>query len=507
MKSGASDMADTSKIAVQPVVQRGTQAGNGDDSGHEAPGTSRLKFWSRKRQDFFNKLMENQEMSELITLSKLWVANIDSSLVVLTDIYTYIGIISEVLNEAFPRSAWNVIGDSNTRSMNARLHLAYTLIMITTTQGLILMIIFLTYPQSLASAFVPEKVRGTSIAYVRLSVVQFLSSAAEAALSSSTRALDDPDVPLVISSAKFVLNIILDLLLVSNFHVQQSEPTLITQGTVRVVCDMTSVTAGLLYFYYKVVRKAQREGDARAQMVPSWVAFMTLLRPSVYTFTESAIRNAIYLWLVNRIVQMGQVYATAWGVFNTIRWGLVMVPVQALESSTLVFVGHAWGAFRAASDIGMYPRASRKEVLTIIRPALVSCAVALIFETVICIALSVHGIKGFAHYLSKSDEVATVTQQMWRAIDWTYIFYAVNYQLAAILLAASPRWYLYQALGSNFLWMLPWAIVMTTRALSKTEAWLYYAIIFGGAMVFDFFNVAIVLCVWLWRVSRGKVRV
>ena len=55
---------------------------------------------------------------------------------------------------------------------------------------------------------------------------------------------------------------------------------------------------------------------------------------------ESVIRNAIYLWVVYEIVQLGETYVTAWGVFNTIRWGLVIVPVQALETSTLVFVGY-----------------------------------------------------------------------------------------------------------------------------------------------------------------------
>lgn len=77
---------------------------------------------------------------------------------------------------------------------------------------------------------------------------------------------------------------------------------------------------------------------------------------------ESAIRNAIYLWIVHEIVQLGETYATAWGVFNTIRWGLIMVPVQALETSTLAFVGHNWAFFRASQE-AQYPKAPRKEVL------------------------------------------------------------------------------------------------------------------------------------------------
>lgn len=90
-------------------------------------------------------------------------------------------------------------------------------------------------------------------------------------------------------------------------------------------------------------------------------------------------------------------------------------------------------------------------------------------------------------------------------IDWCYIFYAVQYQLAAILLATSPRWYLYQALGSNFLWILPWAIVVTKVRLSEERAWTFYAIIFGGALVFDLFDVGITLGLWAWRLAKGKV--
>jgi hypothetical protein len=90
-------------------------------------------------------------------------------------------------------------------------------------------------------------------------------------------------------------------------------------------------------------------------------------------------------------------------------------------------------------------------------------------------------------------------------IDWTYIFYGLNTQIAAILLATSPRWYLYQALGSNFLWMLPWAIVVTTVSIPTSSAWTYYAIIFGGSLVFSFLDVGLVITIWAYRLMRGKV--
>ena len=46
------------------------------------------------------------------TLSKLWIAKLDSTQVLTTDVYTYIGVIAQVLNDGLPRSAWLIIGTS-----------------------------------------------------------------------------------------------------------------------------------------------------------------------------------------------------------------------------------------------------------------------------------------------------------------------------------------------------------------------------------------------------------
>jgi Na+-driven multidrug efflux pump len=322
-------------------------------------------------------------------------------------------VIVEVLNEGLPRSAWLVIGDKSTRTMRSRLDLAYTMILAQSVLGILMTVILLATSKMLASGFVPVDVRRASITYVRLSSVQAVTSAIEAALSASTRALDNPDVPLIISSAKFLINIVLDFIVISKVHVGAWQPTIVMQAVIRLVCDIVSTLAGLVYFLTVVVRRCQKDTDSPLSLQSSVSALVILVKPSVYTFAESAFRNAIYLWLVHQIISLGSDYATAWGVFNTIRWGLIMVPVQALESSTLAFVGHNWGLFRAQRDTE-YPRATKKDILGMIRPALLSISIALVFETIMCIALSIHGIESFAHYLSNSTVVAKITQTMWK---------------------------------------------------------------------------------------------
>lgn len=321
------------------------------------------------------------------TLSKLWVANIDSTLVVTTDVYTYIGVIVEVLNEGLPQAVWVIIADESNRSLRSRLTLTYTLIAFQILFGTLLMVVFLSSAECLASAFVPEVVRKASLTYVRISSVQALSSAMSTAVANSTRALDHPDVPLLISSVQFAVNILLDLLIISKFHVGSFTPTVNTQVLIRMICDLASAGCGLVYFIYLALKMQQsttsppisRESASPSPSRPpiepvsqpeskpgvTISALRTLFKPGKWTFLESALRNAIYLWLIHGIVSMGADYATAWGVFNNIRWGIVMVPVNALQASTSTFVGHAWGAWRKSVGIeARKPTAERGDILS-----------------------------------------------------------------------------------------------------------------------------------------------
>lgn len=300
------------------------------------------------------------------TLSKLWVANIDSSRVVTTDVYTYIGVVAEVINEGLPRAAWNIIGDKSNRPLSQRYSLSLTLIAVQAVLGLILSVIFVGAAPQFANAFVPETVREASLTYVRISAFSTFSSAIQTAVAACTRALDRPDVPLIISSATFAINIVLDLLIISKFHVGSFEPTVNMQAGNQLVCNIVAAIIGLVYFLYGVIkdhRASQIMSEASGPIQPTFAGLVILIRPGWMTFLESAVRNALYLWLVNGIVALGSDYATAWGVFNTIRWGLIMVPVQALEATSLAFVGHIWGQWRTVvGSQNRRPRATSRQV-------------------------------------------------------------------------------------------------------------------------------------------------
>lgn len=184
-----------------------------------------------------------------------------------------------------------------------------------------------------------------------------------------------------------------------------------------------------------------------------------------------------------------------------------MVPVQALEATSLAFVGHAWGSFRQMHGAeNRRPKGTWRQLIAVARPALRSCVIAVAVEVPLCLFLSFYGSKGFAFFLTRSETVSLITEHMWKTIDWCYIFYALSTQLATILLASRPRWYLYQSLVSNLLWVLPWAIVCTVTKLDQDNAWTYHSIVFGGSLVFSFFDILLVNSVWAWRLMKGQMK-
>ena len=245
------------------------------------------------------------------TLSKLWIAKIDSSMLSTAETYIYIGVVVEVINEGLPRAAYKVIGDKTRRTFGQRVGIANAMIIFQVLLGALMSAIICAAAASFTESFVPIEVRGSSVRYVRISAFSTLFSALDVAVSVSTRALDRPDVPLLISSVKTAVNILLDVLFLSTYRVTRGAVSVNTQAVIHLCCDAAGALSGLVYYLF--VSGALRRGG-RAQsgdsLRPRVEGLVLMARPGAYTFAESAVRNALYMWLVSGIVSLGNDYAT-----------------------------------------------------------------------------------------------------------------------------------------------------------------------------------------------------
>ncbi|KAG5650796.1 hypothetical protein H0H81_011018 [Sphagnurus paluster] len=252
------------------------------------------------------------------TLSKLWVANIDSSLVSTLDAYTYLSCVVEVLNEGLPRAAWYAfkhiirqmtrfadveyldpadVGPAGWKIVDLleRLSLTFTLISVQSLLGTVLSIVFLFAAPAFVGAYVPGETRAVSVKYIRILAFDSVASTLNTAVSFGTRALDKPEqVASFTSRKKDDIDIFLELALVSTVRVGGFEPTIHTVATIKLVCDLAGAIAGLLYFLYLVKKTTAKQAiDTRGLRWFSAHSLKKLALPGRWTFTESAVRNAI----------------------------------------------------------------------------------------------------------------------------------------------------------------------------------------------------------------------
>ena len=110
-----------------------------------------------------------------------------------------------------------------------------------------------------------------------------LSSAMQVTATDCTRELDYPDVPLLIDSTSLIVDIVLELLVISKFHVGSWKPTSNEQALINLACDMSSTLADLAYFIYLAQNMHKRSDTTGDSAKPSINAFKVLARPSVCT--------------------------------------------------------------------------------------------------------------------------------------------------------------------------------------------------------------------------------
>lgn len=470
--------------------------------------------------------------------------------------HSYMHAIVEILNEGLPKVSYLIIADKSSRSISSRIQLSNTLIAFQCFCGLILALSFFTCAQTFADMFIPAPVRGASLTYIRLASFSALAYAMEVALSSVTRCLDQPHIPLVVNFVKISANILLDILILSNWRIGKGwfTPNVNTQAMIRCFCELCAVVCGLTLYTIKsrhiIAAERSRQtmashsperhdefGDIgpngkKATLMPTLASLVILGRPGIFTMLESGFRNSIYLWLVTGVVKAGMTYATAWGVFNTIRWGVVMVPVYALEASSGTFVGHRWGVWRSRVGAGMGRRvqASTKDLkcmcptinsleafehllihtpplpTDITRPAILSSFLVFAIEVPSCLLLSMYFIRPYAYFISRSDAVSDLVTHFWRTVDWCYIIYGMAAQISTILLATKPHMYWYKSFMTVVLWDLPWAVAVNRASLNEETAWGWHSWIFGGGVVWMGIVTGLWVVGWWWALRRGILK-
>lgn len=150
-------------------------------------------------------------------------------------------------------------------------------------------------------AFVPGQVRATSVKYLRILAFDALASTLNTAVSFGTRALDKPEyvieimgvtkitdycysVPLLMSSVQTMIQIFLELALISTVHVKGFNPTIHTQATIKLICEYAPLPFDVLIVYPHITTHfipQSHRSSSRTRILP--VPGQEIYRPCRYS--------------------------------------------------------------------------------------------------------------------------------------------------------------------------------------------------------------------------------
>ncbi|KAK2712484.1 hypothetical protein QYM36_011243, partial [Artemia franciscana] len=198
---------------------------------------SKKAWYSRAR--FIGAIMFNTAAmmvpATYLTLSKAWVAHINTTDVAITDSYTYLGVIAKVLNEGLPSVGYLIIGDV-TISKEKRFNLIHSLVCFQALAGLVMSSIFILAASFLSSILIPGEVSSKSIQYIQISSCSIFFNVVDCTIVLAFRTADRPDIPIIINITKTLVNIILDIVLISKFRIIDVT-TVNIQAISRLICS------------------------------------------------------------------------------------------------------------------------------------------------------------------------------------------------------------------------------------------------------------------------------
>jgi len=215
--------------------------------------------------------------------------------------------------------------------------------------GLLLMaVILLAVAAPFGNALAPPDPTRDTVNYVRLGVASNFFWSIEQTNGLMFRAMGWEKFPLYTAIIKTIVNMILDFVFLGALG-DYGGNTVIVQGSTRATCSCVSAITSTLFLVKLIYDSLKRD---RISSGEKWYRFFDIrivwlwIKFGIWPLLESVIRNTFYLTLAYGIVGIGDVEASAWSGFNTIKWSTLMVTVMDCDMTTSALCGKRFGLWR-----------------------------------------------------------------------------------------------------------------------------------------------------------------
>lgn len=196
-------------------------------------------------------------------------------------------------------------------------------------------------------------------------------------------------------------------------------------------------------------------------------------------FADSIVRNFFYFFVTLKFINhLGKDVSAAWSLFNSIIWGIILLPAFAVANFIRVRIGHN----RSKSTIKEVIRESGK---------------CLLAWTIIMVVVTGIVWSTLASFFSKSNQtVAILSENMLHDMGWVFVIFAYNNAVNSFFLAVGQAEYIfYQSLTANLIvYLVPW--ILNLFGILTPTYWLIMGLYIAGMLISCCLTTHFGLIVW-----------
>lgn len=376
------------------------------------------KAWASYPKGFMGLIIIAWAIPAVYSLvNTFFIGQMEMEAIAISEQYENVAVILEILLDTFPLAVLALVARDMTRTQTARQVVRSAIVM-----QLVLTVGFMALILAGTSLFVqaintPIDMQRRTEAFLQVKVLAVPFDALGLLFIIAIKSMRKGRLAVGIAAAGVAMNVVLDVLLISNFSFSL-RLGLMGSAWDYVVSKVAVFLVAGFAFYATVhakpeIRFERKEAEA-------------ILRIGKYTGLESAVRNAGYILGVLIVLNtLGAAEYGGYGVAMTIMWLIFLIPVGALAEATNVAIGNEYGRRNLA---GMW---NVQFVSLVLMGGYMACMMLL--GIVVWTPLS--------WFFNTNAAVVTYSTATFTYLAVPYIFYALGQAMRSLFIGTGKTFY------------------------------------------------------------------
>ncbi|MBD3213490.1 MAG: hypothetical protein GF311_12855, partial [Candidatus Lokiarchaeota archaeon] len=265
--------------------------------------------------------------------STFWIGQIDYSSLSIAEQYEFMGILIEIVNETIPFGVLALVSQNYKKQEMVKKQVSTAILLQLLLSSVLSIVILVNMPSFVNFIGTSQELVDRTITYLSLRAIALPFNSVALLLIISLKSMDKARLGLEIVAINVLINMLLDLFLVSdfNFSLQLGLSGVAIGYLISNIIYCALAVIGVIYAFSLQKPKIKSEYLKEESI--------DLFKVGGWTGLDSLIRNVFYFFILQALNYLGPNQFAGFQLFQKIMW-TVLIPVIAISQGTSIRVGN-----------------------------------------------------------------------------------------------------------------------------------------------------------------------